>query len=334
MGEIMRKLPVFEIIKPKTEEELLLFRHKYHERFMFASGFTGLIPELKKRIYQPDYLISLSGISEYSFIDFEKDKDILKIGSNTTLKVIIDSQIIQDYFPSLAETSKTIAMPQIRNVATIGGNICLDTRCYYFNQSYDWRKSFDKCYKFGGAKCNAIEGSKRCFAVFAADLPIILISVGAKVKIMNELDEEIVIPLEDFYTGRGKKPNILKSGEFVKEIIVENISKKIAFYKKFRLRQAIDFPACSIALSIEKNNEGVFKNPKIVLGAVDSGPVVIDAKDLLEGKSFNDEKAILEVVELIEKKSKPVNNFASTPFYRKKMAGILFKKIVNILNEK
>ncbi len=327
----MRKLPKLDVIQPFTEEELLLFRHKYQNRFIFVSGGTGIIPELKKRVYNHEILITLSKISEYDYIEYDKEKDLLKIGALTKLKTIIESSIINEIFSGLSEAAKLVAMPQIRNVATIGGNICLDTRCFFFNQSYEWRKGIDKCYKFGGTKCNAIEGAKRCFAVFAADLPIILISVDTKVKIMNEFDEEIIIPLKDFYTGKGKKPNILKSGEFVKEIVIENISKKRSFYKKFRLREAIDFPACSVALSIEKNNEGIFKNPKIVLGAVDSGPVVVNANDLLEGKSFNNENAINETVELLEKSAKAVNNFASTPFYRKKMTGILFKKIVRSL---
>ncbi len=324
----MRKLPVFEVIKPATEEELLLFRHKYHDRFMFASGFTGIIPEMKKRIYTPEFLINLAGIIEYNFINYDKDTDTLSIGATTTLKSIIDSNIINEYFPGLVDACKKVAMPQIINVATIGGNICLDTRCFFFNQSYEWRRGIDKCYKFGGIKCNAIEGSKRCFAVFAADLPVILISVGAKIKIVNEFDEEKIILLEDFYTGKGKKPNILKNGEFVKEIIIENISKKIAFYKKFRLRESIDFSACSIALSIEKNEEKIFKNPKVVLGAVESKPVVVALDKILNEKSFNDNNAIDEAISEIEKNAKPVKNYSSTPFYRKKMTGILFKKIV------
>ncbi len=317
----MRKLPKLEVVCPYTEEELLLFRHKYLDKFMFISAGTGIIPELKKRVYVPEVLISLANMKEYNYIDYDKKSDTLKIGALTKLKSIINSKIINEVFSGLSDATKLVAMPQIRNVATIGGNICLDTRCYFFNQSYEWRKDIDKCYKYGGNKCNAIEGGKRCFAVFCADLPIILISVDAKIKIMNEHDEEIVIPLQEFYTGKGKSPNILKSGEFVKEIIIENITKKDAFYKKFRLRQSIDFPACSVAVSIKKN-----KIYKVVLGAVDSCPVVVDVDRTIE-----DDKSIEEVCTILEKKAKPVNNFASTPYYRKKMAGILFKKIIREL---
>ena len=330
----MRKLPVFEVIQPETEEELLLYRHKYHDKFMFSSGATGLIPELKKRVYSPEFLISISKISEYDFINYDKDTDTLKIGANTKLKTIIDSDIIEKHFPSLKDAAKLVAMPQVRNMATIGGNICLDTRCFFFNQSYEWRRGIDRCFKFGGNKCNAVNGGKRCFAVFAADLPIILISVDAKLKIMNEFDKEVILPLEKFYTGKGKKANILKNGEFVKEIIVENVSEKKSFYKKFRLRQSIDFPACSVALSISYDSKGKFKNTKGVLGAVDSGPVVVDLKDILDGKSFTDESAIELAAKELEKNAKPVKNFSSTPFYRKKMAGILFKKIIRELREK
>ncbi len=327
----MRKLPVFEVIQPETEEELLLFRHKYHDRFMFSSGGTGLIPELKKRVYSPEVLISLQKISDYDYILYDQATDTLKIGATTKLKTIINSDLIEKYFSGLIDAAKSVAMPQVRNVATIGGNICLDTRCLFFNQSYEWRRGIDKCYKFGGEKCNAVKGGKRCFAVFAADIPVILISVNAKVKIMNELDEEVVIPLKEFYTEKGKKPNILKEGEFVKEIIIENISKKGAFYKKFRLRQSIDFPACSVAFSFDKNSNGKFKNPVAVLGAVDSGPVFVDLKKILEGKNFNDDEAIEIAAKELEKNAKPVNNFSSTPYYRKKMVGILFKKIVQSL---
>ncbi len=324
----MRRIPPLEVLQPENEFELLQFRKKYFNQFMLIAGGTGLIPELKKRVYTPKILISLSKINEYKFIEYNDEEDQIRIGALTTLKDIITSPIINRYLPSLSKAAKLVAMPQVRNAATIGGNICLDTRCFFFNQSHEWRRNLDKCFKFGGDKCNAIKGSKRCYAVFAADLPVLLTSLDAGIKIINEFDEEVKMHLSEFYTLKGKKPNKLNKGDILKEIIIDKVSEKSAVYKKFRLRNSIDFPSCSVAVCNKKDKENKFKNLKVVLGAVESGPVIVDLSDILEGKSFNDTISIEKAVERIENYAKPVNNYSSTPYYRKKMTGILFKKCI------
>jgi 4-hydroxybenzoyl-CoA reductase subunit beta len=254
-------------------------------------------------------------------IQYENNTDELKIGALTTLRSIIDSQLIKKLQPSIVASAKTVAAPPIRNKATIGGNICLDTRCLYYNQSAMWRKSRELCFKAGGKVCNAVKGAKRCFAVFSADLPPLLIALDAEVEVFSS-DNIKIIKLKDFYTGKGKKPNILEPNEIVTKVIIRDFSKKKGFYEKFRIRNAIDYPLAGVAVGFYKDNPNKIN---IVLNAVESKPVLMENIDLQK-------QNIEEIKEMIIKKAKPVANMTSTPEYRKEVCARLFEKIIDSLD--
>jgi 4-hydroxybenzoyl-CoA reductase subunit beta len=309
----MGRLPKFHFLSPLNSSELSNFLNKYKEHSLICAGGTQLIPNLKKRLYPDiDIIISLANLSELKSLKYDRKADIFEIGALTTLFDIINSK-----YSDLSICAKLIAAPPIQTKATIGGNICLDTRCLYYNQSYEWRKVREVCFKAGGKVCNAVKGAKRCFAVFSADLPPLLIALDAEVEVFSS-DNIKIIKLKDFYTGKGKKPNILEPNEIVTKVIIRDFSKKKGFYEKFRIRNAIDYPLAGVAVGFYKDNPNKIN---IVLNAVESKPVLMENIDLQK-------QNIEEIKEMIIKKAKPVANMISTPEYRKEVCARLFEKIV------
>ncbi len=323
----MLKLPPFNILRPRNRDELNAGIAGCKDEFKFLGGGTDLINNMKKRLYPAASLISLKRVEDLSFITYDQERDQLKIGATTTLTDLAAAPEISNSIPAIAATVATIAAPPIRNRATIGGNLCLDTRCYYYNQSQSWRQLAPICYKCGGDICNAAPGAKTCRAVFSADLPPLLIALGAEITIASGGDTR-TIPLADFYTGSGVKPNVLQANEYITAITLNGCKNKKALYRKFRLRKALDFPLAGVALTFDDNPNGKFKNLKIVLNAVASGPLTLaEAALKLDGKAFNDADAIQLAVEAAMAAAAPIANVGSKPFYRKKMIGLLLKKM-------
>ena len=324
----MLKLPPLTILRPQNRDELISEIADQQSEFKLLGGGTDLINGMKKRLYPISSLISLKRVGELKGISYDRSKDRLTLGAMTTLSELIASPEINQAQPAIADAAKTIAAPPIRNQATVGGNLCLDTRCYFFNQSKSWRKLAPSCFKCGGQVCNAIRGAKECRAVFSADLPPLLIALKAQITIDSGTGEK-TIPLIDFYTGKGAKPNILHDTKYVSRISIDNLSAKKSLYRKFRLRKALDFPLAGVALAFDDNLKGQFTNPQIILNAVASGPLAVpQAAAILAGKSFNDEVAVQNAAAALSAAAKPVANVGSKPFYRKKMVGLLLKKMV------
>lgn len=204
--------------------------------------------------------------------------------------------------------------------------MCLNTRCIYYNQSNDWRRRRAVCYKKGGDVCHVIPKGKRCYAVFSADTPPALIALGANAKLISSGGERTV-PLSHLYTGDGKEPLAIKSGEVLAEIIVPRpLVKQSSIYLKYRIRSAIDFPLVGVAVRLDLN-DGICTDCRVVLTAVSSAPIeVSEVGEILKGKVLSDE-LVDRASEKVMKSANPVaNTLGSTPAYRRKMARILARR--------
>jgi len=226
----------------------------------------------------------------------------------------------------LAQAAQLVAIPPIRYGATVGGNLCLDTRCIYYNQSEFWRSPLKACFKLGGDVCNAVEKAQRCQAVYQGDLGPVLIALGAEVRIISA-DGEKIIPLAEFFTGRGKKPNILKSGEILVEVRISPSGHGVAgAYEKLRVREGMDFPMAGAAVMVKRNRSGTIEGAKIVLGAVGPSPTEIPkAVGLLEGHKPTEDLLQSVSREAVDR-AQPVGNLAMNASYRRKMVGVLVKR--------
>ncbi len=223
----------------------------------------------------------------------------------------------------IARAAAQVAAPPIRSRATLGGNLCLDTRCVFFNQSAFWRSGRPPCLKAGGEVCHAVPGSPRCHACHQADLPPLLIALGAEVETATR-EGPRTFPLEAMYSGDGQAPLRLGSSEMLTRVLVpRSPTGSGAAYEKMRPRKGLDFPAAAAAVCLERGADGRCRGARVVLGAVASGPVrVPEAEQALVGSGLEAE-ALGRASSLARKAARAVKNADLAPAYRRQVVGTL-----------
>jgi len=318
---------MFDYFKPSTVEEAYSLLTEYGEEAKILSGGTALLVYLQQRLCTPKYVMSLKGIPGLDHISYDRQEG-LRIGALATIDSLSASSIIKGKYPILCQAAEDIGVPAVRQMGTIGGNLCLDTRCIYYNQSYSWRQVRPPCFKRGGNLCYAVKGGDRCFAVYQGDLAAALIALETKVKLVKTSGEK-VIPLSEFFTGRGENPNVLKPDELLTEIQLPCASESSAgAYQKLRIRGAIDFPLAGVAVVLDVDEGKVCRKARIVLSAVASAPLeVTGAEKVLKGKRV-EEGLIEEAAEEALKKAHPLDNLSIDAGYRRGMVRVLLKRAV------
>lgn len=317
-------LPQFELIQPRSVEEVCSLLQKYGEESALLAGGTALIVSLRFRLKKPKIVIGLKALAGLNYIS--QNKETLTIGSMVTLETLEKSPLILHSYPPMISTLQQVAVPPVRNQATVGGNICLENRCIYYNQSEFWRRTQKPCLRLGGETCYAVEKGKRCQAVYSGDLAPLLMVLNAKVKILSAQSERIV-PLTEFFTGRGEKPNILKSNELLTEIQIPVSEPGVGYaYEKLRIREGMEFPMAGVAVKVKRKGDGTIEQLKMVLGGVGTAPIEVpEASAFMVGQKPAD-----EILEEISRKAmevaRPVRNLIMNSEYRRKMVGVLTKR--------
>jgi 4-hydroxybenzoyl-CoA reductase subunit beta len=319
------KLPKFEFIQPHSLQEACSILEANDRKAALLAGGTALMVSLRYRLSKPAVVIGLKGLSALDYVG-RNGSGGLVIGSMVTLETLEKTPLVLNECAPLAQAVQLVAVPSIRHKATIGGNLCLDTRCIYYNQSEFWRSSLKACFKRGGDVCHAVEKGRRCQAVYQGDLGPVLLALGAEVKIASSNGEK-VIPLAEFFTGRGEKPNVLKPEEILVEIRIPPSGHGTAgVYEKLRVRDGMDFPVAGVAVMVKRTPSGAIEQVKMVLGAVGSSPTeVSNAGRLLERHKPSDDLLQSVSREAIDR-VQPVGNLAMNASYRKKMVGVLVKR--------
>jgi 4-hydroxybenzoyl-CoA reductase subunit beta len=315
-------LPKFQYVVPRKVAKAVSLQK---ESGKFLAGGTDLLVAMKQRISGPEPLIDLNSISELMGIEWDKKKR-LRVGALTTLTQLKENSIVQKYFPILSRTVPLVSTPQLQNMGTVGGNLCLDTRCYYYNQSAFFKKRWEPCFKIGGKTCHVVKGGGSCYAVYSGDMAPSLIALGAKVKVMGDHSAR-EIGLQRFFSGSGIKPNILKFNDILSEILIPTPPEHSGFsYQKLRLRDTMDFPLLGVSVFLHlEGREGRCEDIRLVLGAVGPSPLVVEeAAQLVRGKDITP-KLIEEVSQIAWKTAHPVANTASSPRYRREMVRVLAK---------
>ena len=322
----MMRLPKLDYTAPTAIADVCSLLEQHGEEARVLSGGTDLLPACKLRNIMPGLLISLGGIQELKGIRFQEGEG-LKIGAMTSLHDVRHDPFIVDHFPALVQAAAAVGTVQLQHMGTLGGNLCLNTRCIFYNQSDSWRKSREVCFKMGGDVCHVVPKGKKCYAVFSGDTAPALIALDAQVKLMNGSGERIM-PAGELYTGDGMEPIALKHNEILSEIrLPPPADRQSSVYLKYRQREAIDFPLVGVAVRMDSDEDGVCTDCKIVLNAVGPAPIEIaGAGELIKGKAPTD-KLINQAAERAVEGAHPVANTAgSTPSYRRKMAGILTRR--------
>jgi 4-hydroxybenzoyl-CoA reductase subunit beta len=319
------ELPKFELIQPHSLQEACSILREHDRKAALLAGGTALMVGLRYRLSTPAVVIGLKGLTALDHAA-RNESGGLSIGSMVTLETLEKSPLVLNECALLAQVAQLVAVPPIRHGATIGGNLCLDTRCIYYNQSEFWRTPQKACFKRGGNICYAVGKGRHCQAVYQGDLGPVLIALGAEVKIASAMGEK-VIPLAEFFTGRGEKPNVLKPDEILVEVRIPPFGQGAAgAYEKLRVREGMDFPMAVVAVMVKRNQTGVIEQARLVLGAVGSSPIVVsNAAGLLEGHKPT-EDLLQRISREVVDSAHPVGNLAMDASYRKKMVGVLVKR--------
>lgn len=316
----MMLMPPFNLHHPKTIEEACELAATFlanEESFDWVAGGTDLLPNYKWHINVKTHVISLANISGLDTISMHEIGAMARLGTLTTS---------ENVHPLIASAASKIASSLIRNNATLGGNICLDTRCFWFNQSEDWRRSIDWCHKEDcgtGSDCRVIPNQNTlCVATYQGDLAPSLMVLEGTIHLIGPNGPRS-LPVDEFFQLDGITRNVLQEGEFVLKVTFpENVANRMGSYKKLRVRESWDFPEAGVASSWIPGDPSSLRVASTALESIPrSHQVEVDAL----GSSFSKEH-IPQLSEAIMKSIKPVNNTALPPRYRKSMVRVLAKR--------
>ena len=319
-------LPEFKLLRPRSSEEAIGCLGKYAGNIRVLAGGTDLIPSMRQKLFEPEYVLDLSGITALRGINSLPDGGV-EIGALTTLGSIERSTFLRERYAVLAEAAATVASPVLRNMGTIGGNICLDTRCLWYNQSLTWRKGCGFCIKKDGDLCHVAPGGTKCWAAFSGDTPPALLCLNAEIEIATAAGVRRV-PLREFYTGLGDNYRRLQPNEIVTRLFLPaSTAGYRGVYRKLRVRGSIDYPLAGVAVALKRTN-GHVADAHIGITAVNPAPVLVkEAGELLVGKVI-DESLAEAAGDLAAKTAKPLTTSAQTPEYRREMIRVFTKRAV------
>ena len=319
-------LPQFRLLRPRALEEAVAYLAKHVGNVRVLAGGTDLIPSMRQKLFEPEYVLDLRGLAELRGIRPQNDGAV-EIGALATLSAIEKSSYLRQHYPVLTEAAATVASPVLRNMGTLGGNICLDTRCLWYNQSLTWRKGCGFCIKKDGDLCHVAPGGTKCWAAFSGDTPPALLCLKAEIEIAGT-DGTRRIPFRNFYTGDGDNYRKLLPTELVTRVFLPAESADYrGIYRKLRVRGSIDYPLAGVAVVMKRSN-GHVADARLAITAVNPAPLLVErAGEMLIGKAV-DELLADAVGDLAARTAKPLTTSALTPEYRREMIRVFTKRAV------
>jgi 4-hydroxybenzoyl-CoA reductase subunit beta len=292
---------------------------------MLVAGGTDLLPNMKRRQQTPRTLIGLRRVEELRRI---ANGDGLRIGAGVTLAELVRDARLRprggarqpvDPYGALRQAAAHVATPQLRNMGTLGGNICLDTRCNYYDQNYEWRKAIDFCMKKDGAICWVATSSPRCLAVSSTDTAPALMALGAEVTLVSAASGERRLAVADLFRNDGIHYLTRRHDEILTSVQLPPLDGWRSVYWKLRRRGAFDFPVLSVAAAVKISADGTVEGARVVLGAVASRPVEArDAGAALIGRALDDD-SIATAAERAAQPARPMDNTDFTLLWRKRV---------------
>jgi 4-hydroxybenzoyl-CoA reductase subunit beta len=306
----MMRLPWFEWRSPRSIAEAAKILAGEGPQAMLIAGGTDLIPNMKRRHQSPKTLVSLRRVPEL------KQRNGA-LGAGLTLSELVHDDTVRTHHRGLWQAAAQVATVHLRNMGTLGGNLCLDTRCTYYNQNHEWRKAIDFCLKKDGDICWVATASKRCVAVSSTDTAPALIALGAKVKLVSAQGEREV-PLAALYNNDGIDYLTRRADEILTEVRVPQ--GWTSSYWKLRRRGAFDFPVLGVAAAVKLETDGTVAEARLALGAAASRPFLVEkAGQFLEGRQLTDE-VIAEAGAIVAARAKPMDNTDLDLYWRKDVA--------------
>ena len=316
----MLRLPRFTYLEAGSVTEAVRLRTDAGPDAMFVAGGTDLYPNMKRRHQTPKTVISLARVRELQTITGSPDKGVT-IGAGVTLTAISEHPVLRKHYPAVAHAAEVISTPLLRNMGTIGGNLLLDTRCNYYNQTYEWRKAIDFCMKRDGEICWVAPSSPRCWAVQSSDGVPVAVALGADVTLLSERGERR-IPAGALYNNDGMAYLTKQPDELLVAYHLPPTTGWRASYVKLRRRDQFDFPVLGVAAAATFASDGTVSWARIVLGAVASYPQEIpEASAALVGRRL-DAASMGAAADAAFRPAKPMDNTDFTLAWRKDMVRV------------
>ena len=324
----MLRLPPFEYLLPRTAGEAAEMLAAHDGLAMAIAGGSDLLPKMKRRQIEPTHLVGLRGLSELAGISAEPDGS-LRIGAAETLAAICTAPEVERSAPALAAAARSVSTPQLRATGTLGGNVLVDTRCTYYDQTYEWRRALGFCFKKDGDWCPLAPGGKRCWSVSSSDTVPVLIALAASATLTGPAGTR-TLPVEDLYADDGLAPVRKERAEILTSILIPPADGLRATYWKLRRRESFDFPILGVAAALDLR-DGIVARARIVLGAVASHPLrATAAEDLLVGRPLTAE-AIEEAAQLAGNPARPLDNTDLEHHWRKRMSRVYVRRALQEL---
>jgi 4-hydroxybenzoyl-CoA reductase subunit beta len=308
----MMRLPWFGFRSPASAAEAAKILSAEGPQAAVIAGGTDLLPNMKRRHQTPSTLVSLARIESLKKV---VNGSGAALGAGLTLNEVVASSMVREKYAGLYQAAAQVATVHLRNMGTLGGNLCLDTRCNYYNQNYEWRKAIDFCLKKDGEICWVATASKRCVATSSTDCAPALIALGASVVLVS-VHGERVVELADLYRNDGIDYLARRPDEILTEVRLPSAEGWKSSYWKLRRRGAFDFPVLGVAAAVKTARDGTVEEARIVLGAVSSRPLLTKGGELLVGRKLSEE-AIAEAGAKVASAAKPMDNTDLDLYWRK-----------------
>ena len=321
----MLRLPAFEYLAPRSLDEAvtLLAEHGSRTPTMVVAGGTDLYPNMKRRQQEPAVVIGLRGMRELRKLEIVPDAGV-RIGATATLHQLATSPEIQQRLPALATAAGLVSTPHLRRMGTFGGNLCLDTRCTYYDQNYHWRKSIDFCMKKDGAICWVAPNSRRCWAVSSSDTAPVAVALRARLNLVSAASRRSV-DAAAFFNDDGIAYLTRRPDEILASIDFPDLAGWQMTYSKLRRRGSFDFPILGVAAAV-KLTDDIVNDVRLVLGAVGSSPVdQTQLASALVGQRPTRE-LIRDIAADAYKGARPLDNTDLNYAWRKKMARVYVER--------
>ena len=326
-------LPPFQLLRPRTIAAAVAALDRHQGNIKIIAGGTDVIPSLKQNLFAPRFVLDLRGIAELQGIRVVPGGGT-EIGALTSLSALEHSAHLREHYSVLREAARTVASPILRNMGTIGGNICLDTRCLWYNQSLAWRKSCGFCIKKDGDLCHVAPGSARCWAAFSGDTPPALLCLDAELEVASAAGARRV-KLRDFYNNDGIACLRMGKDELLTRIFLPQSSAGLAgAYQKLRMRGSIDYPLAGVAVALKRHAlgnghpAGEIADVRMAITAVNPSPLLVPGLDQILAGKFMDDDLARAAGDCAASTAKPLTTSALTPEYRREMVRVFARRVL------
>ena len=332
----MDALPEVQLLRPKSVNEVLAARVAHPESQLLGGG-TDLVVNIRRGIVAPPVLIDMNDVAELRAV--KADDRGIELGASATLTEVARHAGVLQHYPVVAQAAGIVAGPTQRNMGTVGGNLCLDTRCIFYNQSEWWRSANNHCLKTTGDICHVAPKSRGvCFATFSGDLAPALLSLGAEVDLAGPKGRRTV-PLNGIYIGfarqdvpvtetmgDGKYFLSLRPGEFVTAVRAKYVSGLRSAYDKIRIRRSIEYPVAGVAVALRRDGKKL-ADLRVAFTGTNPRPVFLDGTAELCGGPL-DEKVLKKLDDLIRDQVMAMKTTFTPGHYRRRVASVLARRLV------